>query len=437
MRNKIEKTTKPLLNFSMQKSLLHITFYLLLTGILLLSTFYFLPTSVQAAVVYVLPSSQEISEGSTFVAEIRLDTEGAIVENVELFGTFSSENIEILDIVSGGSILSSSEENVLILNEQGLVTFAGEIPDGFEGDGLIGRIIFLAGKKGNANLSFLSESEVSSTDSTEELLILEGNYEIGEQPEGILSVSSASHPEQEKWYRGTTLRIHWDFTNTSEYSYILNKDPQTKADEIADRPEGELEWIGDMEYAWLDSAIYYFHVRECAQSSDSVESSAESCVWGPTATFRVMLDATSPEDFEPEILEIDGKQHVAFAGSDMLSGLHHYEVTEIRQKRLFGIVQKKTPEEENWKVAESPFVLEDQNLDSIVKVKAVDRAGNAKLAEIVPSSKIRIQDVWPVFLVIFLVIGAVMGWMWKKSKIQNSRLPKPGSGGQPDDKPKV
>ena len=402
----------------MQKSLLHITFYLLLTGILLLSTFYFLSTSVQAAVVYVLPSSQEISEGSTFVAEIRLDTEGAIVESVELFGTFSSVNLEILDIVLGGSILSSSEENVLILNEQGLVTFAGEIPDGFEGDGLIGRIIFLAEKKGNASLSFLSESEVSSADSTDKLLILEGNYEIGEQPEGILTVSSASHPEQEKWYRGTTLRIHWDFTNTSEYSYILNKDPQTKADEIADRPEGELEWIGDMEYAWLDSAIYYFHVRECAQLSDSVESSAESsvessaesCVWGPTATFRVMLDATSPEDFEPEIVEIDGKQHVIFAGSDMLSGVDHYEVTEIRQKRLFGIVQKKTSEEENWKVAESPFVLEDQSLDSIVKVKTVDRAGNAKLAEIVPSSKIRIQDAWPVLLLILLVIG-VMVWI--------------------------
>ena len=159
---------------------------------------------------------------------------------------------------------------------------------------------------------------------------------------------------------------------------------------------------GEMDAHLADEKEISSSARRNGKSSKRLQTTA--------GAFELLTPRDRDGDFEPEIVESDGKQHVIFAGSDMLSGVDHYEVTEIRQKRLFGIVQKKTSEEENWKVAESPFVLEDQSLDSIVKVKTVDRAGNAKLAEIVPSSKIRIQDAWPVLLLILLVIG-VMVWI--------------------------
>lgn len=86
-------------------------------------------------------------------------------------------------------------------------------------------------------------------------------------------------------------------------------------------------------------------------------------------------DENPPESFVPEIARdagvFDGKWFLVFSAQDKTAGIDRYEVKETRR----GIFKIFTP----WIRAESPYVLRDQELRSRVFVKAVDKAGNARI----------------------------------------------------------
>ncbi|OHA03777.1 MAG: hypothetical protein A3J58_00715 [Candidatus Sungbacteria bacterium RIFCSPHIGHO2_02_FULL_52_23] len=87
-----------------------------------------------------------------------------------------------------------------------------------------------------------------------------------------------------------------------------------------------------------------------------------------------------PESFTPEITHnasvFEDKWFMVFAAQDKDSSMDHYEVKESRQK-FFAIFK-------NWLPAESPYVLDDQELRSYVFVKAVDKAGDKRIVRVAP-----------------------------------------------------
>lgn len=88
-------------------------------------------------------------------------------------------------------------------------------------------------------------------------------------------------------------------------------------------------------------------------------------------------DQTAPEPFtialakDPNIF--DGRWFIAFGAEDKGSGIDHYEIRETRRKNNGA-----------WKAAESPYLLADQERKSYVSVKAVDKKGNVRVAELAP-----------------------------------------------------
>jgi hypothetical protein len=82
------------------------------------------------------------------------------------------------------------------------------------------------------------------------------------------------------------------------------------------------------------------------------------------------LDVDLPEEFLPEIVQdpnmFDGKYFLIFHTQDKGSGVDHYEIME----------------QEKWITKESPYVLEDQSLQSVIKVKAIDNSGNERIVEL-------------------------------------------------------
>lgn len=83
---------------------------------------------------------------------------------------------------------------------------------------------------------------------------------------------------------------------------------------------------------------------------------------------EIKKDTLPPEDFKI-ILSRDSnifqnKYFIVFSALDKQTGIDHYEVKEGKG---------------DWQRAESPYLLKDQNLKSIIKVKAIDKAGNEKV----------------------------------------------------------
>jgi len=115
-------------------------------------------------------------------------------------------------------------------------------------------------------------------------------------------------------------------------------------------------------------------------------------------------DTIPPELFEIEIhqdvLIFEGKYFITFSTTDKQTGLSHFEVKEG---------------DRDWQVAESPYLLEDQSLKSIIKVKAVDKAGNERIAEYIPEVSKKAFFWW---IVVVILVGAIaiiaIIWIWKK-----------------------
>ena len=75
---------------------------------------------------------------------------------------------------------------------------------------------------------------------------------------------------------------------------------------------------------------------------------------------------------------------------------------------------------ENWKVAKSPYLLEDQGLSSFIFVKAVDKAGNERTEKLEP---LHPQGAWynnGFFWIIIIgalaILGIVLSWKRKSKK---------------------
>lgn len=84
-----------------------------------------------------------------------------------------------------------------------------------------------------------------------------------------------------------------------------------------------------------------------------------------------IVDTERPLVFYPEISTneyiYDGKYFLVFSTTDKESGINHFEVKEGRS---------------DWKIAESPYLLEDQSLRSYIRIKAIDNSGNVRLAQV-------------------------------------------------------
>ena len=122
---------------------------------------------------------------------------------------------------------------------------------------------------------------------------------------------------------------------------------------------------------------------------------------------EIKKDDILPESFEIKIHQdasiFESKYFIIFQALDKQTGLDYYKIKEG---------------EKDWKIGQSPYLLEDQTLQSIIKVKAVDKAGNERIAEYVPEIPEKAFPYWVIITIIGLII---LGWIIKKLNINSSK----------------
>lgn len=115
-------------------------------------------------------------------------------------------------------------------------------------------------------------------------------------------------------------------------------------------------------------------------------------------------DNISPEPFKIEIHQepsiFDGRYFIVFLTADKQTGVDYYKIKEGRR---------------DWKTAQSPYLLKNQKLTDEIKVKAVDKAGNERVAIIEPRYSLRWYEQSLIWAIV-VIMGIIGYWIWIKLK---------------------
>jgi hypothetical protein len=138
----------------------------------------------------------------------------------------------------------------------------------------------------------------------------------------------------------------------------------------------------------------------------------------------VRSDVIPPENFsislERDTNAFSGKYFIVFSTTDKQTGISHYEVIEepLQNKATFSWGRADAP----WIRSISPYVLEDQTLNSTIRVRAVDKSGNEYVATLVPDESMRATTYGyhmlyaAIGITIILVVFAAGIFVWWRRK---------------------
>jgi hypothetical protein len=137
----------------------------------------------------------------------------------------------------------------------------------------------------------------------------------------------------------------------------------------------------------------------------------------------VVTDTIPPQEFsvsiERDTFAFGGDYFIVFNTTDKQTGIDQYQVMEEPLSKLaaFDWGRADAP----WVTARSPYVLEDQTLNSIIRVKAIDKAGNEYIATVTPDEAMRgvareyiVAGALAVGLLILL--SGILGWIYVRRR---------------------
>src|SRR3989344_1045090 len=113
-----------------------------------------------------------------------------------------------------------------------------------------------------------------------------------------------------------------------------------------------------------------------------------------SSTERKILDDRPPEPFEILIdhseLIFNNQYFAVFQSEDVDSGIAYYKIKEGNN----GL----------WLPVESPYLLRNQKLTSVIKIKAVDKVGNERIITVSPLTPKDLSYLWYILIALILVL---------------------------------
>lgn len=350
-----------------------------------------LPSAAQAAQVFAYPETQIVPVGESVILEIRIDTEGETINALELEGSLQGDGTVIKEITTSGSVFPVFPERPSFSGSR--FSFFGAVPNGFVGQGIVGRVIISSMKAADVDLIFASTSRVFLNDaenSKANLTVKGSGVKIVPISADYIFLKSETQPNQNKWSTTKLFRVSWDVIPDASYAYTLSRLSTDEPDPIPKSP------VGSIQFSNLDDGIYYFAV--CLIKD-------KQC--GIVSRYRAMIDTTGPEwvsvAYDKGSEESQGKPTVSFLAKDRDSGMDHYEIS--------------LDEEANYVKAISPFVLPD-NFAGSLTILAFDRAGNLVSRQVtVPRGKSSSL----LLIIATIVIGILILALWITRRLRKNK----------------
>lgn len=318
--------------------------------------------SLHAATLYFSPAEGEYGFGDVFAVDMRvdLDNPSECINTVDASLVFDKDYLELVDFSTGDSILSlwikqPTSADIAEINHEKRVDFTGGTPGGYCGK--------IPGDPGDSNI-------------------------VGRLAFKVNNFNDAIVPPP-------VARIYF----LPETKVLLNDGSGSEANlTLREGKFGIRSQMGVQRKEW-----------------DNLLSQ----------------DLTEPEPFVLEIQQsadvFGGQYYLIFNTNDKQTGIDHYEV---RESELSGLDQNKTwysplfswlpsaGTEPVWQRANSPYVLKDQTLSSLIEVRAIDKAKNERVAEynpeeMVASAKKPVSNYW--FMVLLIPILLIIGYIVKRT----------------------
>lgn len=342
---------------------------LLLRTFLLVAILFFGAGSAQAASISISPTSGNYVIGNTISTSVFVSSSDRALNAVSGTLSFPTDKLEVVSLSKSSSIFSLWVQEPTFSNSAGTLNFEGIVLNpGFIGfSGKVITINFKVKSLGVAPVEFSSASILANDGSGTNILenISGGRYTLDSAPtfprvepevtaEGGPTISSPTHPDQDKWYREHAAKFIWSAPAGIDSAKVSIGKNSSGLPTVLYEPA-----ITEKEIADLSDGVWYFNVQLHDESG-----------WGGISRFRARIDSQKPSYFEiEEVSRKDNTEPTArfsVSAGDSGSGIDHYEF-QIGEK-----IVEKWKDDGSHKYQLPPLPPGKYNLIA----KAIDGAGN-------------------------------------------------------------
>ncbi|MDO8617347.1 MAG: cohesin domain-containing protein [Candidatus Uhrbacteria bacterium] len=340
--------------------------------LMIIGAFFGSAHAAHAATLYFSPSAGSFKIGQTFAVNVIVSSPDEPLNAVSGAVSYSQENLEVISLSRGGSIISLWVQEPSFTQSVGMVNFEGIVLNpGFKGaSGKILTINFRAKAIGTAAASFTSGAILANDGQGTNILtgmgrasyMVVGGAPVEPKPPPTPSptppaitgqrISSPTHPDQGMWYASSHVAMQWDLpSGTLGVSTVLDKSP-------AAIPAAISEGVFSSKSFDVDDGVWYQHVR--------IKTAAG---WGAASHYRLNVDTRKPALEIHTVSRSDGTEpHVKFLlkAEDKGSGIAVYR---FQIDDLPPVIQ---PEDGSHQFVTSAVIPGKHTL----MARATDRVGN-------------------------------------------------------------
>jgi hypothetical protein len=312
------------------------------------------------ATLYSGAANQVVYQGQSFVVDWYLDSQDSAINTINLKLKYPSTLLDVVDVSAGNSALDLWVKSPTFSAQDGTIELTGGISGGLQSNRIpVFSVTFMPKATGEARINLDGQSQVLIADGqgTQAPLLFDPLvFTINPAEAALNAIHSDTHPDQTKWYKDNRVVLKFQPQDGEQYSYSFSSNAELFPDNTADPLKDEYV------YDNLPDGVYYFKLN----------SRQGTGAWTEAGVYRVQIDATPPEQFEPAVASdssiFDGSPFLSFAAKDKASGVAHYEIR-------YG--------HGNWQPVDQTVVrIPGLVLGSSIEIKAVDEAGNEQVSRV-------------------------------------------------------